>query len=220
MFIYKAENNLFFSENNMLKSEEILLENNNKICKIEGVDGIFKSASITFYCKGFGFLLCKELRDNKLVLHPIGGKYEEYDETIEKTACREFIEETGILENSEFIDLLEKDENKSNEEKGIKLIYNLLLNNDITSYYDYYVNKDKKYIHRYYLVNVDLMEIKVRNVIKKLKGFYKKKYGENINEYIYSLQWNTEIIKNSVNLDRKKYSALTLYLATYLQNVK
>lgn len=218
MFLYQRSNDIFeYSKSDILLCNEEMVHNK-KICKIDNIDGTFKSASITFYCKGFGFLLCKEMRDNKLVLHPIGGKYEEEDEIIEKTASREFIEETGILECDEFISLLEKDDNKSIKTRGVDLIYNLLNNKELTTYYDYYVNKDKKYLHRYYLVNVDLMEINIRNVIKKLKSFYKKKYSENMNEYIYSLQWNTEIIKSN-NLDRKKYSALTLYLGTYLKNI-
>jgi hypothetical protein len=50
------------------------------------LNGIHKSASITFYSKKRGYLLCMEFRDNKLVYHPIGGKYEDKDKNIEKTA--------------------------------------------------------------------------------------------------------------------------------------
>lgn len=123
-----------------------IVEENNKNISLQG---IHKSASITFYSKKLGYLLCKEIRDNKLVYHPIGGKYEEIDKSIEYTACREFIEETGILQNIEFINLL-----KNKEESAINILYNILKNDESSYYFDYYVNKEKEYLHRYYIIDI------------------------------------------------------------------
>ncbi len=187
------------------------------------LNGIHKSASITFYSKKRGYLLCMEFRDNKLVYHPIGGKYEDKDENIEKTACREFIEESGILNNNEFINLINNETliENSNEtliENSINYIHNIL--KDKSTYYDYYVNKDKMYIHRYYVINIDTLDFKIKNIIETLDIFYENTFKEikNNDEYIVSLNWNKELNKN--NLNKKNYSMLTIYLSNLLKNKK
>lgn len=142
------KNTIFFPISPIIPITPIrpIVEENNKNISLQG---IHKSASITFYSKKLGYLLCKEIRDNKLVYHPIGGKYEEIDKSIEYTACREFIEETGILQNIEFINLL-----KNKEESAINILYNILKNDESSYYFDYYVNKEKEYLHRYYIIDI------------------------------------------------------------------
>lgn len=197
---------------------------------------IFKSASITFFDKIRGFLLCKEDRDRKLLYHPIGGKYEPEDVEIHMTAAREFVEETGILKCAEFISYLQKSsfyqeykENKNNlsnhKNKNINsyvanhIFDALLLNSDISYYYDYYVNKDRNFVHRYYLVNLDFIDANLAKIIQKIDLFYKNTFITCKNEYIDSLVWNKEIIKNK-RLHKNEYSMLTIYLSLFLRNTK
>ena len=195
--------------------------------------GIYKSASITFYSKKYGYLLCQEFRDNKLVFHPIGGKYEERDESIEYTACREFIEESGILKNNEFIELLSKYTSSIQniysynrtffnkiEQKAIDFIYDILINDKITNYYDFYVNPNKEYIHKYYMINIDKCEEKFKKIIENIDSFYFNTFKEirNNDEYIIGLHWNKELTKTFLN--KKDYSMLTIYLSNLLKMYK
>lgn len=183
-----------------------IVEENNKNISLQG---IHKSASITFYSKKLGYLLCKEIRDNKLVYHPIGGKYEEIDKSIEYTACREFIEETGILQNIEFINLL-----KNKKESAINILYNILKNDESSYYFDYYVNKEKAYLHRYYIIDINKIDKEIMNIIKNMDIFYENT-SEAGEEYITGLHWNKEIIQNSIH--RKNYSMLTIYLSNLIK---
>ncbi len=208
---YNNTNTIFFPMED--KKEEVKIKVKNVNLK-----GIYKSASITFYSKTNGYLLCEEVRDNKLVYHPIGGKYEEFDKNIENTASREFIEETGILQNKDFIDFINKGDHFSNiKEKAIDYIYHILINNEITDYYDYYVNIEKEYIHKYYVIHIDKLEYDFKNIIKNMDSFYESTFKElrNNDEYIVSLYWDKEIMKN--NLNRKRYSMLTIYLSNLLK---
>ncbi len=174
--------------------------------------GIHKSASITFYSKKLGYLLCKEIRDNKLVYHPIGGKYEDKDEYIEFTAIREFIEETGILQNNEFKELLENNDTNSKD-----LLYNIIKNEEITIFYDFYVNKEKEYLHRYYVINIEKVDENLMKIIKNLDIFYENTFKEisNNGEYIISLNWDKDILKKNIN--KNNYSMLTIYLSNLLK---
>lgn len=203
---------------------------NEKNIKNISLIGVYKSASITFYSKTLGYLLCQEIRDNKIVYHPIGGKYETHDQSIEYTACREFIEESGILKNNEFINLLSNYISSNDsiisynrtffneiEQKAIDFIYDILANDKITNYYDFYVNVDKEYIHKYYLVNIDDCEEKFKNIIYNIDQFYHDTFNEiqNNDEYIISLHWNKELTKAYLN--KKSYSMLTIYLSNLLK---
>jgi hypothetical protein len=198
--------------NNVINNDVI---NNNKNIDLNGTH---KSASITFFCKNRGYLLCMEIRDNKLVYHPIGGKYEDKDGNIEKTACREFIEETGILKNNDFIHLVNNGENQDILENSITYIHHILKDMNASSYYDFYVNKDKMFIHRYYVINIDKINVDIKNIIIHLDDFYQNTFKEikNNDEYIVSLNWNKEV--NKSNLNKKNYSMLTIYLLNLVKN--
>jgi hypothetical protein len=198
---------------------------------------IFKSASLTFFSKNRGFLLCKEHRDHRLVFHPIGGKYEKVDQNIEKTAAREFVEETGIIKNedykkyiqnklnADFLSCPERDfqnrninhENINYQEEMINILYNLL-DQECTYYFDYYVNKERYYVHRYYLMNIDMIEDQLKVIFEKIDEFYNQIYSVKKNEYIDSLVWNKDIIQNK-HLNKRNYSMLTIYLSSLLKNV-
>ncbi len=199
------------------------LEPLNEITKNIGLIGVYKSASITFYSKDKGYLLCQEIRDNKLVFHPIGGKCEKNDESIEYTAIREFIEETGILKNDDFISLFTKNKEIETvflEKDATNFIYDILLNSNITNYYDFYVNIDKEYIHKYYLINMDKCEEDFKKIIKNMDIFYANTFKEigNNDEYITGLVWNKEI--NKGNLNKRNYSMLTIYLSNVIKSHK
>ncbi len=207
------KNTIFFPTDNL--KEENKIKNMN-------LTGVYKSASITFYSKTLGYLLCQEVRDNKLVYHPIGGKYEERDESIEYTAIREFIEETGILKHVDFVNLLNHFQytnykNNSLEKRAIDYIYNILINNNITHHYDYYVNINKEYIHKYYLINVDKLNNDFMNIIRNMDSFYETTFKEfkNNDEYIVSLYWDKSVRRR--NLNKKIYSMLTIYLSNLIK---
>lgn len=227
------KNTIFFPTEPTGPSETSLPIMNEENIKNVDLIGVYKSASITFYSKTYGYLLCQEIRDNKLVFHPIGGKYEDRDQSIEYTACREFIEESGILKNNEFVTLLSNYtlSNKNiisydrtffneTEQKAIDFIYNILANNKITHYYDFYVNIDKEYIHKYYLINIDKCEEKFKNIINIIDQFYHDTFNEirNNDEYIIGLNWNKELTKTHLN--KKNYSMLTIYLNNLLKSHK
>lgn len=232
------KNTIFFPTEHIKSTGDI---NDKQNLKNINLIGIYKSASITFYSKSKGYLLCKEFRDNKLVFHPIGGKYEDRDGSIEYTACREFIEESGILKNNDFLTLLSNytssDENiitynrslfNKEEQKAIEFIYDILTNDKITNYYDFYVNIDKEYIHKYYLINIDNLCCniedhcieKFKKIIENIDIFYEDTFKEikNNNEYIQELNWNKKLTKE--NLNKKKYSMLTIYLRSLLKSYK
>jgi hypothetical protein len=198
-----------------LESTKIYIPENKKI---------FKSASLTFFSKKHGFLLCKEERDHRLVIHPIGGKYEKCDENIEMTAAREFVEETGIMKNADYIDYIRKKSEKSENNEIIdytkemkNVLYNLL-EQDCTHYFDYYVNKERYFVHRYYLINIDHLEDELKSIFEKIDTFYNITYDIKKNEYIDSLVWNKDIIQNK-RLNKKDYSMLTIYLSYLLKNI-
>ncbi len=208
-------NNISFSPTNNKNIVFFPIEEKKEEIKFKNIDliGIYKSASITFYSKNLGYLLCQEIRDNKLVYHPIGGKYEERDGSIEYTACREFIEETGILKNKDFINLVDE------ENKAIDFIYDILANDKVTNYYDFYVNIEKEYIHKYYIVNMDKLDLKIIEIIKNIDSFYINTFKENSNngEYIVGLYWDKEF--TTQNLNKKNYSMLTIYLSNLLKKM-
>ncbi len=188
---------------------------------VHEIQKIFKSASITFFSKNRGFLLCKEHRDHHLVFHPIGGKYEKYDQNIEKTAAREFVEETGIIKNKDYKKYIQNrhlnNDNIDYEKEMIHILYDLLYK-DCTHYFDYYVNKERNYVHRYYLMNIDMIEDELKFIFEKIDIFYSKTYSVKKNEYIDSLRWNKDIIQNK-HLSKKNYSMLTIYLSSLLKNI-
>lgn len=245
MFIYESQNfknlrnhpflndSISFSSTNNSKKSLLFPIDEDKIVKNIGLIGIYKSASITFYSKKYGYLLCQEFRDNKLVYHPIGGKYEDRDKSIEYTACREFIEESGILKNNEFMNLLSNYISLDNnilcynkslfneiEQKAIDFIYNILTNDKITNYYDFYVNVNKEYIHKYYLINIDYCDNQFKKIIENINTFYEDTFKENgnNNEYIIGLYWDKEIMKAHFN--KKNYSMLTIYLSNLIKSYK
>ena len=83
-----------------------------------------------------------------MLIHPIGGKVELYDEDIFETAIREFVEETNLQEyDYKYID--KKDKNSL-----IKSLKKIICKK---IYYDFCINKELKYFHRYYVVNLNDM---------------------------------------------------------------
>ena len=65
---------------------------------------IYKSASLTFYNSNYGYLICEEYRykEKKILLHPIGGKNEEYDKNI-STLSPELIEQIDRYFNRRYL---------------------------------------------------------------------------------------------------------------------
>lgn len=139
--------------------------NNTCISKPEKPDKHYSSASLTFYSKQKGFMMCNEYRyrEKKTLIHPIGGKTETYDNNILSTAVREFIEETDLLTHESINNSLSMDKNSL-----IEYVYNLIEPHCI--YEDVCVNDAKNYHHRYYVFLIDKI---VKNTNVDLDNFLK-----------------------------------------------
>lgn len=108
----------------------------------------YRSASLIFYDKQHGFLICDEYRyreKNKL-LHLLGGKYEKEDNNLFYTGIREFIEESDLLQHEYFNSL------KLEKKNLTELIYYAIVN--YTSYFDICINKENNLYHRYFITNI------------------------------------------------------------------
>lgn len=142
---------------------------------------IYKSASLTFYNSNYGYLICEEYRykEKKTLLHPIGGKNENYDKNIFETAIREFIEETNILNHTVL--------NKKNLSKNemIKIIMDNIIDN--TYYVDVCVNINFRYYHRFYLSIIpnDLATDEFYKQIISLPIFFNGNHKTEINNVIW-----------------------------------
>ena len=187
-------------ENNKLN---ILVNNQANIDK-----KIYKSASLTFYSKKLGYLFCEEFRhtEKKILIHPIGGKVENYDKDIFSTAIREFIEEVE-LELHPIINL----------EKNIKttLVDNICKKLENISYHkDLCIHKKNKYFHRYYFVLIDkINDEELKKNIIELPNYFNGNYETEINkinwyliqaeqnEFCSNISWLTKMF---IKLTRKK----------------
>ena len=178
------ELNLIIDKDNINNTDiTSIKKNNNKI---------FKSASLTFYSKELGYLFCEEFRykEKKILLHPIGGKVENFDKDIFSTAIREFIEEVN-LETHPKLNINKYDKNMLTDD-----YYKILLN--ISYFIDLCINKEKKYFHRYFLVLIDdIRDIEFKNDIIDLPNYFNGKYKTEINNvYWYTLLSEKEKISN------------------------
>ncbi len=65
------------------------------------------SVSLVFFHKNLGFLIGEEFRykDNEVLLHPVGGRTEDFDNDYLATGIREFIEETTLYNSSFFTEI-------------------------------------------------------------------------------------------------------------------
>jgi 8-oxo-dGTP pyrophosphatase MutT (NUDIX family) len=170
----------------------LTIDNNNKNKKIK--NKIFKSASITFYSKKLGYLLCEEFRykEKKILLHPIGGKVENFDKDIFTTAIREFIEEVN-LELHPILNANKYDKNTLTENM-CEILQNL------TYYIDLCINKENKYFHRYFLTLTDNIEDnEFKSNIIELPNYFNGNYKTEINN-IHWLYFLTEKKDTKSNL--------------------
>ena len=182
---------------------------NNKInCQNKIINNkVFKSASLIFHSKELGYLICEEKRykEKKILLHPIGGKVEDYDSDIFSTSIREFIEETN-LEKHPIINNL-----KSNKNAMILEMYNTLKN--ISCFIDICINKENNYYHRYYLVILDDIsnEIKFKESIIKLPDYFNGNYKTEIEKIIwYKIIDDNNYIKDNLSwLTKMFFNLLT-----------
>jgi hypothetical protein len=195
----KVNNNIINNKNNKNSKD-----NNNIISVKKNNNKIFKSASLTFYSKELGYLFCEEFRykEKKILLHPIGGKVENFDKDIFSTAIREFIEEVN-LEIHPKININKYDKNMLTDD-----LYKILQN--ISYYIDLCINKEKKYFHRYFLVLIDdIRDIEFKKDIIDLPNYFNGKYKTEINnvcwyvlltekENILNLSWLTKMFINFV----------------------
>ena len=180
-------------ELNIIANKDINTNTNTNIKKTvnkkdkKEVKKIFKSASLTFYSKEIGYLFCEEFRykEKKTLIHPIGGKVENYDKDIFSTAIREFIEEVN-LESHPVINL----------DKNIKskLVDNMCEKLGNESYYiDLCINKEKKYFHRFYMVLVDnINDNNLKKNITELPNYFNGNYKTEINKINWYLIQNIE----------------------------
>jgi 8-oxo-dGTP pyrophosphatase MutT (NUDIX family) len=160
---------------------------------------IYKSASITWIWHN-KTLLCREYRHGKLLIHPIGGKYEDHDGDISHTAIREFLEESNILQNPDF-QLLLLPHQSATEYFTTYVIPK-------AQFYDYCVNQTHQYYHRYYIVELEEMEKTFQQILKNAHTWYQKRDSECIEELI----WNRGFYFN-----KKKHSQLSFYLLSFLK---
>ncbi len=203
---------------------------------------IYKSASITFrrsppdtYPQ---YLLCREIRNGHLVFHPIGGKVEPTDRDILETACREFVEETRLLSIPKFQELFP--EYAISKSAAIQWLYQAITTCDQSArcaaeaprltqepapaYYDYPVSKEKNYYHRFYIIDLDLVNHlpSIKEFLHNIGEFYKTIDPELAKEKdagkISELVWDSWIA--SPRLKRSKYSALSLFLASLIHKSK
>jgi len=140
----------------------------------------YKSASLTLYNKKNGFLLANEYRyrEKKNLYHPIGGKVENFDKDLFFTSIREFIEETNLLKHTII--------NKGNLsiDNFCLDIYNLL--NKYKEFFDICVNKNLKYFHRYYIINLDNIEdLNLKKNLINLPKFFNNKFKTELNYLIW-----------------------------------
>jgi hypothetical protein len=186
---------------------------------------IYKSASLTWIGREphvLRLLLCREYRKNKLLYHPIGGKYEEYDTNISITAIREFLEESNILQNHDFKTYIQEkypDDDFSNTKalKGAKKV-DPLYQSTMTYFlqhilpktyvYDYYVNQERQYIHRYYLIEMENVEEWLQKILYVAPTWYQKSSNESIEELV----WN-----RGLRSTKKTHTQLSFYLFLFLQ---
>lgn len=191
---------------------------------------IFKSASITFRRSlpdlHPQYLLCREIRNGALVFHPIGGKVETTDRDILETACREFVEETRLLSIPKFQELFP--EAATSKSATVQWLYQALFQTqaqtqDPSNYYDYPVSKEKNYYHRFYIIDLNhIPSSSIKEFLHNIGAFYKTIDPETTREKdsgkISELVWDSWIA--SPRLKRSKYSALSLFLASFLQTKK
>ena len=185
-----------------MENTELNLIINNKN-KNNNIKKIFKSASLTFYSKEFGYLFCEEYRykEKKILIHPIGGKVENFDKDIFSTSIREFIEEVN-LELHPILNI-----NKYNKNELTENLYKNLQN--ISYYKDLCINKEKKYFHRYFLVLIDNIEnIEFKLNIIDLPNYFNGNYKTEINNVCWydlftekkeikiNLSWLTNMLIN------------------------
>lgn len=179
-------------------------DKNNKINK----NKIFKSASLIFVNDFNEHLMCEEYRykEKKILTHPIGGKVETYDDDILETAIREFIEETN-LEKYDYKYVDKKDKNAL-----IKSIKKLIEKKN--KYFDFIVNKELRYFHRYYIVklnkiaNNNSQDNKKKEFIESINNittFFNDNYKTEIN----SLKWLNLSNNDIINNEKKHFSHLT-----------
>ena len=169
---------------------------------------IFKSASLTFYDKDLGYLLCEEFRykEKKNLIHTIGGKVETSDNNIFFTAIREFIEETNLESHNFF-----NQKNLSKEEL-IKELVKMFENK--VFYRDLCINKEFNYYHRYYMINLNVEEIMCQDIINNIhslpdffNGIFKTEIenihwinGNNLEIYKSKFSWLTKMFIRKLNL--------------------
>lgn len=183
----------------------------NKRYYIKESNNLFSSASLTFYHKTLGYLICNEYRkrEEENLFHVIGGKTEESDIDTLYTAIREFVEETKIYINK----CVCSDENIM---KLTNKLY-IILKPQVTLF-DLCVNPDKKLYHRYYLCNVNIFKKDTYNLRGEIIGLYtfydmlkKTEHGSiSNNNNINKLQWVND---NSYN---SNYSSM---LNTFYSNI-
>jgi len=141
---------------------------------------IYKSASLTFYDKNLGYLICEEFRhkEKKILSHTIGGKVENYDRNIFSTAIREFIEETNLLTHPII--------NSSNKNKNdLIVILDDIVKNE--SYcLDICVNKVQNYYHMYFIVLLEKIEdTELKKSIIELPNYFNGNYISEINKIFW-----------------------------------
>ena len=187
---------------------------------------IYKSASITFRRSTPDahpqYLLCHEIRNGALVFHPIGGKVEPTDRDILETACREFVEETRLLSIPKFQELFP--EAATSKSATIQWLYLALSQTpSAPDYYDYPVSKEKNYYHRFYVIDLNhVPSSSIKEFLHNIGAFYKTIDASATREKdagkISELVWDSWIA--SPRLKRSKYSALSLFLASFLHTHK
>lgn len=160
---------------------------------------LYKSASLSFLW-GDKLLLCREYRRGKLLIHPIGGKYEERDGEISHTAIREFLEESNILQNLDFQTLLLPDQSPTE--------YFTTYVIPKAQFYDYCVNQTHQYYHRYYIVELEEIQEKFQQILQNAPQWYQKRDNECIEEIIWHRGFRSS---------KKKHSQLTFYLLSFLK---
>lgn len=179
---------------NYNKDTKNIINKDNKSIKNNKNNKIFKSASLIFYSKELGYLFCEELRykEKKILIHPIGGKVENFDKDIFSTSIREFIEEVN-LESHPILNIDKFDKNVLTDN-----LYRILLN--ISCYIDLCINKENKYFHRYFLVLTDnIKDIELKKNIIDLPNYFNGNYKTEIN-YVYWYDLLSEKKKTITNL--------------------
>lgn len=183
----------------------VIEETKSDITNISNIKKIFKSASLTFYSNELGYLFCEEFRykEKKILIHPIGGKVENYDVDIFSTAVREFIEEVN-LESHPIINLEQNIKNKLVDNMCEKLI-------NISYYIDLCINKEKKYFHRFFMVLIDnINDNEFKKNIIELPNYFNGKYKTEINKI------NWYLVPGEENVFMENISWLTKMFIKFL----